>query len=37
MKEAFEDFINKEYYTSNYLARYVNDFFRKGKRNVFDF
>eukprot|EP00494_Astrolonche_serrata_P006005 UN06022 len=30
MKEAFEKFINKEYYTSNYLARYVNDFFRKG-------
>jgi len=30
MKEAFERFINKEYYTSNYLARYVNDFFRKG-------
>jgi len=30
MKEAFEKFINEEYYTSNYLARYVNDFFRKG-------
>lgn len=30
MKEAFEKFINDEYYTSNYLARYVNDFFRKG-------
>jgi len=30
MKDAFERFINEEYYTSNYLARYVNDFFRKG-------
>jgi len=30
MKDAFEKFINEEYYTSNYLARYVNDFFRKG-------
>jgi len=30
MKEAFEKFINEEYYTSNYLAKYVNDFFRKG-------
>jgi len=30
MKESFEMFINKEYYVSNYLARYVNDFLRKG-------
>lgn len=30
MKESFEKFINQEYYVSNYLARYVNDFLRKG-------
>jgi len=30
MKNSFEFFINQEYYVSNYLARYVNDFLRKG-------
>jgi len=30
MKEAFEDFINMNYFTSNYLARFANDILRKG-------
>ena len=30
LKDAFEEFINKEYYTSAYLARYANDILKKG-------
>lgn len=32
LKEAFEDFINKEYYTSALLARYANDILKKGTK-----
>jgi len=32
LKEAFEEFINVDYFTSNYLARYANDILRKGNR-----
>lgn len=32
LKEAFEEFINKEYYTSAYLARYANDLLKKGSK-----
>jgi len=32
LKDAFEDFINKEYYTSNLLARYANDILQKGTK-----
>eukprot|EP00497_Spongosphaera_streptacantha_P000994 TRINITY_DN166_c0_g1_i5.p1 TRINITY_DN166_c0_g1~~TRINITY_DN166_c0_g1_i5.p1 ORF type:complete len:494 (-),score=137.03 TRINITY_DN166_c0_g1_i5:2-1483(-) len=32
LKEAFEDFINMNYFTSNYLAKYANDILRKGNR-----
>jgi len=30
LKEAFEEFINMSYFTSNYLARFANDILRKG-------
>ena len=32
LKEAFEEFINKEYYTSALLARYANDILKKGTK-----
>merc|ERR1712032_118947 len=32
LKEAFETFINKEYYTSALLARYANDLLKKGSK-----
>jgi cullin 1 len=32
LKEAFEDFINREYYTSNLLARFINDVLKKGSK-----
>jgi len=32
LKEAFEEFINMNYFTSNYLAKYANDILRKGNR-----
>lgn len=32
LKEAFEDFINKEYYTSNLLAKFINDVLKKGSK-----
>jgi len=32
LKEAFEEFINMNYFTSNYLARFANDILRKGNR-----
>jgi len=32
LKEAFEDFINKEYYTSALLARFANDILKKGTK-----
>jgi cullin 3 len=34
LKDAFEDFINKEYYTSNLLARYANDILKKGAKVI---
>lgn len=36
LKEAFEDFINKEYYTSNLLAKFINDLLRKGSKVAVD-
>merc|ERR1719461_1276086 len=32
LKEAFEEFINMNYFTSNYLAKYANDILRKGNQ-----
>ena len=32
LKEAFEEFINKEYYTSALLARFANDILKKGTK-----
>eukprot|EP00455_Lapot_gusevi_P043272 TRINITY_DN5238_c0_g1_i4.p1 TRINITY_DN5238_c0_g1~~TRINITY_DN5238_c0_g1_i4.p1 ORF type:complete len:690 (-),score=273.95 TRINITY_DN5238_c0_g1_i4:174-2243(-) len=32
LKEAFEDFINKEYHTSRLLAKYINDVLKKGSK-----
>jgi cullin 1 len=32
LKEAFEEFINKEYYTSQLLARFANDILKKGTK-----
>ena len=32
LREAFETFINKEYYTSALLARYANDILKKGSK-----
>merc|ERR1740129_1589385 len=32
LKEAFEEFINKEYYTSELLARFANDILKKGTK-----
>ena len=34
LKEAFEEFINKEYYVSALLARYANDILKKGTKSV---
>jgi len=36
LKEAFEDFINMNYFTSNYLAKYANDILKKGKKSSVD-
>lgn len=32
LKEAFEEFINKEYYVSNLLAKFVHDILKKGTK-----
>jgi cullin 1 len=32
LKEAFEDFINKEFYTSNLLAKFINDVLTKDSK-----